>query len=68
MSTPGRRTRPWHYARIEAEFGEKPETIICEMFAEGLAIKVIAGALGVSYGEMHEWIKELKLSRPPIER
>lgn len=68
MSKKGRKCRAWHYRRIQAEFDEKPETIICEMFAEGLAIETIAGALGISYGEMHEWIKELGLTRPPIKR
>lgn len=63
MSKVGRKTRPWHYQRILQEFEELPETIISEMFAEGYAISVIAGALDVSYGEMHEWIKELGLRR-----
>lgn len=68
MSKKGRKTRPWHYRRIQQEFGEEPETIIQEMFEEGHAITVIAGVLGLSYGETHEWIQELGLSRPPIRR
>lgn len=68
MSKAGRKCRRWHHQRIEREFGRKPETIIAEMFELGTAITVIAGALGISYGEMHEWIDELGLERDPIPR
>ena len=68
MSKSGRKCRRWHYQRIEREFDRKPEIIIAEMFEFGTAITVIAGALGISYGEMHEWIQELGLEREPISR
>jgi len=68
MSKAGRKCRRWHYQRIEQEFGYEPETIIAEMLEFGTAITVIAGALGISYGEMHEWIKELGLERGAIAR
>lgn len=68
MSKVGRHCRAWHIQRIQAEFNEPPETIIHEMFQEGMPIPVMAGALDISYGEMHEWIKELGLSREPIPR
>jgi len=38
------------------------------MFELGTALTVMAGALGISYGEMHEWAGELGLSREPIAR
>jgi len=68
MSKAGRKCRYWHYQRIEQEFDRKPEELIREMFELGTALTVMAGALGISYGEMHEWVKELDLSREPIAR
>lgn len=68
MSKAGRKCRRWHYRRIEQEFDRKPEELICEMFELGTALTVIAGALGISYGEVHEWIRELGLRREPIAR
>ena len=67
MSKAGRKVRKWHYRRIEEEFGESPERIIERMFLyDGLPITVMAAELGISYGEMHEWIRDLNLSRVPI--
>lgn len=66
MSKRGRKTRPWHYRRIEDEYGYPPEDVIRGMFEAGTPLTVMAGALGISYAEMHEWIKELRLEREPI--
>jgi len=68
MSKAGRHCRRWHCQRIEQEFDRKPEELIREMFELGTALTVMAGALGISYGEMHEWVKELGLIREPIAR
>jgi len=68
MSKAGRKCRRWHYRRIEQEFGRAPEIIIREMFETETPLTVMAGALGISYGEMHEWVKELDLERDSIPR
>jgi len=68
MSKRGRHTRRWHIRRIRDEFGREPETIIREMFNTGEPLTVMAGALGISYGEMHEWVHNLGLERKPIPR
>jgi len=66
MSKRGRKIRSWHYRRIEAEYGYPPEDVIRGMFEAHTPLTVMAGALGISYGEMHEWVAELGLEREPI--
>jgi transposase len=66
MSKKGRKIRAWHYKRIEEEFGYPPEDVIRGMFEADTPLTVMAGALGISYPEMHEWVKELNLERPSI--
>lgn len=68
MSKKGRKVRRWHHARIEQEYGRSPHIVIREMFEYGVPLTVMAGALHISYGEMHEWVRELGVSRPSIER
>lgn len=68
MSKRGRKGRRWHYRRIQVEFGQLPEEVIRDFFAANVPLTTMAGILGISYGEMHEWVKELGLSREPILR
>jgi len=68
MSKKGRKCRRWHHERIRREFEQEPETIIQEMFEADTPLTVMAGVLGISYGEMHEWVEELGLKREAIAR
>ena len=67
MSKTGRHCRHWHHWRIFRQYGRWPEIVIREMFEFSTPLTVMAGALGISYAEMHEWVRELRLEREPIQ-
>ncbi len=54
--------------RAQAEFGNDTDTVIREMFAEGYALRVIAGVLETSQTYVCKRVRRLGLCRPPIKR
>jgi uncharacterized protein YjcR len=57
-----------HFARIEGEFGESPMKIIREMYEDGIALRVIAGALDVPGDTLMGWVRRWGWNRPDIGR
>jgi uncharacterized protein YjcR len=55
-----------HFARIGAEFREPAIGVIRGMYDDGIALRVIAGALGVPGGTLMGWVRRWGWSRPDI--
>jgi hypothetical protein len=57
-----------HFAHIEAEFGEPAMDVIREMYDDGIALRIIAGALDVPGDTLMGWVRRWGWSRPDIGR
>jgi len=59
-------TRREHFARIEAEFNEPAMDVIRAMYDNGVALRVIGGALGVPGDTLMYWVRQWGWTRPDI--
>jgi len=55
-----------HFAHIEAEFGEPAMDVIRGMYDDGIALRVIAGAIDVPGDTLMGWVRRWRWSRPDI--
>ena len=53
-------------AAVQAEYGLSLEETVCEMFAAGYPLRIIASTLDVCYQFVHNYVRELGLQRPRI--
>lgn len=57
-----------HFTRIESEFDEPAMDVIRGMYDDGIALRVIGGALGVPGDTLCGWVRRWGWSRPSIGR